>query len=617
MMSDERMERSERRSNWGSVASVVLGLCVVVGLMVVPQVAGAQSAEESVPDFDVQTFEPVIGPHGTFTLDRAETIGHLETTAGLYLDYLSEPFVVKRTDGGTESIIDQQLAADLVAGIGLFDRARLGVHLPIYFANSGSIGETSFEGSGIGDLTFQPKLRILKQPEAPLGLGLLVDVSVPTGNADQFIGSSTATAAPVALVDRKIGRTTLETNLGLRFQENQAVRDVEVGNRFTYGLGAEYALVQDMLQVGLEVFGHTPLQEPFGLDRSSPLETLVGAKVTPGSGITISSGIGAGLIGGIGAPEFRAFVGVSYAPPAESTKDPDGDGIKGDADECPKKAEDFDGYEDDDGCPDPDNDGDGVPDDEDACPMEPADDPSGDGCPVDEDEEAEEAEASDEAAGDDDDQGGRSDDKTEEKAVAKPASPQDSDDDGVSDSNDKCPQVPGVGYKNGCPPDERMVELKESSIDVLEKIYFKTDSAELEEESHRLLDQVALLLRLNPQLKRVEIQGHTDDSGSEEYNQKLSERRAASVRRYLVEEAGISSDRLTSEGYGASEPKVSNDSKENRAKNRRVEFVIVMDEAADGDGVNPKGEDGEGDEAEEGEGGREGASGEGGGSGEE
>jgi outer membrane protein OmpA-like peptidoglycan-associated protein len=525
-----------------------------------------------------------VGPHGTFTLDRAETIGHLETTGGLYLDYLSEPFVVQTPDG-EQSIVDQQLAADLVAGIGLFGRARLGVHLPVYFVNSGDIGETSYSGSGIGDLTFQPKVRLLKQPEAPMGLGLQMDISVPTGNADRFIGEPTATVAPVLLADRRIGKTTIETNLGFRFKREQLIRDVEIGDRFTYGIGAEYALVQDVLQVGLEVFGHTPLKDAFGLDRSSPLETLVGAKVTPGSGITISSGIGGGIIGGIGAPEFRAFIGVSYAPTGAAGKDDgDGDGIAGEADECPDRAEDFDGYEDEDGCPDNDNDGDGVMDDNDACPNKPAGEGSEDGCPVDKAEESDQS----------DDQGGRPDDQ--EKSKAK-----DTDGDGVADEMDECPETPGVGYKNGCPPQTRRVELKERAIDALQKIYFETDSAELESESTRLLDQVALLLRLNPQIKQVEIQGHTDNKGTDKYNQKLSERRAETVRRYLVDEAGIASDRLTAEGYGKSRPKVPNATGEERSKNRRVEFVIVMQESVDGsrEGTESTGDASDGEATED------------------
>jgi outer membrane protein OmpA-like peptidoglycan-associated protein len=105
---------------------------------------------------------------------------------------------------------------------------------------------------------------------------------------------------------------------------------------------------------------------------------------------------------------------------------------------------------------------------------------------------------------------------------------------------------------------------------VLEGVHFETNSANLTQESYSILDDVAAKLRDNPKVK-VEIQGHTDEVGTPEYNQDLSQRRAETVRDYLVSK-GVKEDRLVAKGYGATRPVASNDTDEGRAKNRRVEL---------------------------------------------
>ena len=106
---------------------------------------------------------------------------------------------------------------------------------------------------------------------------------------------------------------------------------------------------------------------------------------------------------------------------------------------------------------------------------------------------------------------------------------------------------------------------------ILSGVTFEFDSAVLRPESKEILQNDIRILRENPQI-RVEVQGHTDDIGTDAYNMDLSRRRAQSVKEYLVSQ-GIAADRLTSRGYGEERPRFPNDSDENRAKNRRVELV--------------------------------------------
>jgi outer membrane protein OmpA-like peptidoglycan-associated protein len=104
-------------------------------------------------------------------------------------------------------------------------------------------------------------------------------------------------------------------------------------------------------------------------------------------------------------------------------------------------------------------------------------------------------------------------------------------------------------------------------------VFFDFDKANLRSESFRELDRVVKLLKENATIE-IEISAHTDNRGADDYNSKLSDNRAASVREYIVSK-GIAPERITSKGYGETKPIVANDTDENRQLNRRVEFVIV------------------------------------------
>ncbi len=220
----------------------------------------------------------------------------------------------------------------------------------------------------------------------------------------------------------------------------------------------------------------------------------------------------------------------------ELSTDRDGDGIPDDVDQCVDVPEDKDGFQDEDGCPDYDNDNDGIPDDKDKCPNI-AEDLDGyqdeDGCPD-----------------------------------------YDNDADGIPDSVDQCPMQPETynGYKDedGC-PDEKPMEIKQSLI--LRGVNFKTASAELLEESYTVLENVYNSLEAYPNVK-VEIAGHTDNQGNDQYNMVLSYERAKSVANYLVMR-GIAADRVVARGYGKTKPIASNDTEDGRYKNRRVEVVPI------------------------------------------
>lgn len=224
-------------------------------------------------------------------------------------------------------------------------------------------------------------------------------------------------------------------------------------------------------------------------------------------------------------------------PMVTGVQDTDKDGIPDNVDQCPTIAEDIDGFQDADGCPDPDNDGDGILDVNDDCPNQ-AEDIDGwqdsDGCPD-----------------------------------------VDNDGDGILDKDDKCPNVAedfeGFEDTDGCPEGGN----KAACIPGLAYINFKFATAEISgADPVPVLENAAQLMRENASWK-LKITGHTDNIGSDDANSKLSMRRAEAVKDYLVKR-GVSADRISTDGKGESQPIDTNDTDLGRARNRRIEFQVIQ-----------------------------------------
>lgn len=324
----------------------------------------------------------------------------------------------------------------------------------------------------------------------------------------------------------------------------------------TAGYGALNSVVNDESVVpnDLDGFLHAGLGFKVGFSEQVGLR-LEGRIMAPPSFASDIAPVGDET--GYGGPDFEVLGGlyiafgevakattivkkeVTVVPPAAPPppSDPDGDGIAGANGKCPNVAEDKDGFEDEDGCPEADNDKDNIPDQQDKCPLKPEtvngiDDD--DGCPE-----------------------------------------EDTDGDGIIGSRDKCPDQPETknNYQDedGC-PDEIPVAVKKFT-GVIEGINFKTNSAEILPGSFGLLDRALKVLQEYPDVN-LEIAGHTDSRGSADYNRDLSQRRADSVRTYFTSR-GIDAKRLTTIGYGEDKPIADNKSESGRARNRRTEFRLI------------------------------------------
>jgi outer membrane protein OmpA-like peptidoglycan-associated protein len=243
-------------------------------------------------------------------------------------------------------------------------------------------------------------------------------------------------------------------------------------------------------------------------------------------------------------------------------------------DKCPTEAEDYDGFQDDDGCPDYDNDNDGIADSLDKCPNAPEDKDGfedTDGCPDLDNDQDGVADASDKCINEPEDIDGFED--------SDGCPDYDNDKDGIPDTLDKCMNQPETynGYKDddGCADTLPKPTAKEEKAlnKALRAINFKTASAELTTDSYTALMSIVNFLKQYPFLK-YEIQGHTDIRGNDDYNLLLSAARAASVRYYLVSQ-NVPDSTIIAIGYGKTRPIATNTTAQGRALNRRVEFKVI------------------------------------------
>ena len=589
---------------------------IATSLIIATLTAAAASDASAQERFNVDTLDP-LHAQGTnlLRLGKSEVLGHLKPAFGLFVHYQDDPLqVVTESDSTVQArLLDHQLKAEFSAALGLFDWVDVGVILPLVLTQSGEGSDAfaveGFDGFALSDLRVVPKLRILDQEKfGGFGLGLMVPVHLPTGDSDTFNGDDGVRAEPRIVADFTTDYVTIVANLGVQLRPERVAQNHVSGNAFTYGLGAQIPIVDPVSLIG-NFYGSVGLQEgrnPSNLSeaaansRARPMEVLGGVQLDLPASIVAQLGAGAGLNDSIGSPDFRLFASLGYTPRASDRdgdgiadgkdscpdepedrdkfedsdgcpdEDNDGDGILDTDDQCPNDPEDADGFEDDNGCPDPDNDGDGILDVDDACPMEPGV-PENEGCPnIDTDGDGL-FDPDDQCPQDPEDKDGFED----EDGCPDP----DNDRDGILDPDDKCPLekevINGKDDDDGCPDEgESKVRVTDKKIEILDKVYFDTNKDTIQERSYNVLNQVASILKANPQITKVHVEGHTDSRGRDSYNLDLSKRRAASVVRYLTGR-GIADTRLDSEGYGETKPVADNKSKAGREKNRRVEFQIV------------------------------------------
>lgn len=282
--------------------------------------------------------------------------------------------------------------------------------------------------------------------------------------------------------------------------------------------------------------------------------------------------------------------GQPIAKATPTPTDKDGDGYDDDLDDCPENPEDFDGFEDENGCPDEDNDQDKVLDaaelvdgvwsnndqkDSVDCRNDPEDIDDfedEDGCPDpdnDKDGLIDHPEKVDQCPNEAED----FDNWEDTDGCPEPDNDLDTFLDGVDGCPNEAEDVDGDQDTDGCP--DLAAKVDPCAIKLDGKIMYDSNKHDLESKkfkdlNYKLLDDLVTVLKTNPDIT-IEIGGHTDSKSSDSYNEKLSQRRVDSVRQYLINK-GIKDTRVTAVGYGEKQPVDSNKTKEGRENNRRVEI---------------------------------------------
>lgn len=330
----------------------------------------------------------------------------------------------------------------------------------------------------------------------------------------------------------------------------------------------------------LDVCPNTPLNVrvdemgcPLDMDGDEVADYLDECPYTPSATYGMIDSVGCPLDSdGDDVPDYRdlcpntPFEAIAHVDADGCTMDSDGDGVSDHLDICPNTPMAARGMVDSTGCP-LDTDGDGVYDFLDLCPDTPEEAygmVDQNGCPLDTDKDG---------IYDYCDQCNNTIPEAR-NYVDSLGCPLDIDNDGVYDYEDLCPTIAGVKANKGCPEIKR--EIRNLLNKAMSGIQFENGKATIKPTSYKILDDIAQIFIDNPTYI-IEVQGHTDNVGKYDYNMDLSDRRARSVRKYLIDK-GVPAARLTAHGYGPDMPIADNNTKEGREKNRRVEFHITFEE---------------------------------------
>ena len=553
-------------------------------------ILGAALAQPAVanPKANAYTFAP--SPHAGDLLN-AETTQAPETwqaSGGMWLTWNENPLkVTDAASGAQRRIVARQLVSELYGAVGFARRLSLGANVPLFLQSTGDplpaeLHLQQVGGTSLGDARVALRGVLLDGGGAGTGLAVSEVVSLPTATRSDFTGEAGATSSTRVTADWATGGLRVALHVGYRIRKAVTVLGRSLGNEWLGGGAAVVPILPGKVDVLGTLDARAAGDKPFADAQDTTLDGLAGVRLHLGE-LALTAAAGGGLLSGWGSPAFRATVGIAWVPGpgklALPDNDPDGDGVLGASDECPHVP----GLASLRGCPD--SDGDGVADAQDQCPdvkgvalyggCTPTDH-DGDGL-FDRDDRCPDKAGTRALQGCPDSDGdgiADIDDKCPSLpgAIGNRGCPPDRDGDGVVDAMDKCPDAPGPKERQGC-PEQRVVVTKEK-IAIAEKVFFETGDNRIKKQSLSLLDDIAKVLKQHPEIKKIRVEGHTDDVGEPAVNLALSQRRAAAVRKYLIGK-GVNERRVVSDGYGDTRPLADNATDDGKAQNRRVEFAIL------------------------------------------
>ncbi|HVY46247.1 MAG TPA: OmpA family protein, partial [Minicystis sp.] len=545
--------------------------------------ASAAPAEAQTNTFYLDRLQIGGAPDDTFALWRPQMGERTRFFGQAALGFAFRPFRTEdlvpdptaRAAAQLATPVNEQLITYLNAGVEVIDRFSFQIGLPIIAYENGNQTNapgvtgvqdaTNVNHAALMDMRLDGRVILYRNAARSFKLGAEAGLFFPTGSKTSYGSDNGVDGILEMSAEVDFKKFFLVADTGPLFRNTNGLDGFVAGTEWRYGLGGFVPLRDNSIRLGLQLFGSFQLPQTLPgktttFKQDDPLEWLAEGRLWTDKRHQGFVAVGGGTRFFPGySPDFRLMAAVGYNFSIEDTNpqspgrrfrtyaehgaDRDHDGIPDDIDLCPDEPEDHKPPNPDDGCPAlPDRDGDGIPDISDKCPDQPEDFDGiqdADGCPED-----------------------------------------DADHDGIPDAKDACPKEPGDPdpdpSKNGCPKFIRRIKGS-SEIQILQQIQFETGSAVIKKDSYKILDEVVRLLKVNPEITLLSIEGHTDNRGSDELNDKLSKARAKSCLDYLVAH-GIEAKRLSSSGYGPTRPIADNNTAEGRQKNRRTEFHIRSQE---------------------------------------
>jgi len=544
-------------ASFGLLLLLALAL-LVLGLLPSPVLAQVQHPDAQNSAVDANPFRLDPAGLGVLSTGSGRVLEGMELHSALTMQQVARPVVVaSATDGELlRPLVDDRSQLDLALGFGLGQGFELAAVLPVVLHQVAQppgqkLGELS--ARGFGDLRLRGRLGLVSGRRG--GLALSLPVSIPTGDDQAWMGSGGFGAEPQLVASLDLGPVELASALGYRAQPRSTVYTMVDGHKLLARAGGRLALPDARWAVAGEAWGTARAGAPFRTPGETTAEALLAAQVEAVPGLWVTAGGGGGLVDGVSSSAWRALVGLSWGSSARPDRDEDGVPLSRDL--CPEEREDWDSFEDHDGCPDLDDDGDGLADEDDAC-RDVAEDfdefEDQDGCPE-----------------------------------------IDNDGDGWADRVDECPlqaeDLDGIEDEDGCPDEEPEPETVEGEpaadgLVMVERIepeplgpqlaeiavHFDFGSTSPGAAGVGALFRLLELVREHPEAALI-IEGHTDSVGSASSNQRVSLERAEAVRAWLLGRDSGLEGRLEVRGYGESRPREPNDTEEQRARNRRVEFA--------------------------------------------
>ncbi len=591
-------------------------LFVVLGMVMAAISTSQPAAAQTQDTLALDRYNPSWAGDRFFATGSPYAAGHLDFHGGVLFDYAHNPLVLQRESGNDSdeigAVVAHQLFLHVNTTFSLWRRLAINLNLPIALFQAGDdpvVGSTTFaspDSPQVGDLRIGLRGRIWGEHDDIFQIGVGASLWAPTGSSREgsFVSSGKVRGLPQVIVGGTLKRFVWSFDIGPEIRASQEFANTSQGTMLSWN-AAGGALLGDnkQIQVGAEVLGNMVLSDIS--ERTVNVEALIGGKWRFVDYLVAGAAVGPGLAGGVGTPDVRAVLSFAYSPNVFKPKDSDGDGIVDDKDACPQRQgiaspdprlhgcpppppppdSDGDGIIDAQdacpqqagpanadktkhGCPPPaDSDGDGILDDFDACPQQPGlkehrgcpPPPDGDGDGIIDSEDACPQKA-----------GPANTDKTKHGCPL----PVDTDGDGIVDKEDACPKQAGKPNKDpkrhGCPK----VIVTGKQIVIFDRIEFASGRSVIRPgNSQKVVAAVAKVLKEHPEIMLVEVQGHTDNRGSAQYNRILSRARAKAVVNALVRR-GIKRNRMVHKGFGPDKPVADNSTKEGQQKNRRVQFII-------------------------------------------